>query len=240
MRDIDKTAARRQAYDGKTGEQLPLALGHRPASGRDDLLVSGRLAAAVSVVDAWPNWPSPVVILSGPQGSGKSHLAEIWRTQSGAVDILPVSGADASMIASKGAVLFEDADRADFDEVELFHVINSVKQHGTTLLITSRTWPLSWPVKLADLRSRLKAATLVEIGEPDEALLSQVIVKLFADRQLAIDERVVDYIVQRMERSLAAAQTVVEQLDRLALARRAKISRALAAEVLDAVVAHDH
>lgn len=193
----------------------------------------------MSVVDAWPNWPSPVVILSGPEGSGKSHLAEIWRAQSGAVDILPLSGADASMTASKGAVLFEDADRVDFDEVELFHVINSVKQHGTSLLITSRTWPLSWPVKLADLRSRLKAATLVEIGEPDEALLSQVIVKLFADRQLAIDERVVDYIVQRMERSLAAAQTVVEHLDRLALARRVKISRALAAEVLDSAFALD-
>lgn len=229
MRDIKKTAQR------KTGEQLPLDLSHRPASGRDDLLVSDRLAAAVAIIDAWPHWPSPVVILSGPQGSGKSHLAEIWRAESQAIDILPLSGSDAAAVAARGPVLFEDADRADFDEVELFHVINSVKQHGTSLLMTSRTWPLSWPVKLADLRSRLKAAVLAEIGEPDEALLSQVIVKLFADRQLAVDERIVDYIVQRMERSLAAAQSVVEQLDRLALARRVKISRALAGEVLDAL-----
>lgn len=148
---------------------------------------------------------------------------------------MPTSGSDASVVAGQGPVLFEDADRAGFDEVELFHVINSVKQNGQSLLMTSRTWPLSWSVQLPDLRSRLKAATLVEIGEPDEILLSQVIVKLFADRQLAIDERIVDYIVQRMERSLATAQEVVEQLDQLALARRSKISRVLAAEVLDAL-----
>ena len=230
MTDSIKVAGRR-----KSGEQLPLVFNHHSASSRDDLLVSDRLAAAVAIVDAWPHWPAPVVILTGPQGSGKSHLAEIWRQQSGAKDIVPTSGSDASMLAGLGPVLFEDADRAGFDEVELFHVINSVKQNGQSLLMTSRTWPLSWNVQLPDLRSRLKAATLVEIGEPDEILLSQVIVKLFADRQLAIDERIVDYIVQRMERSLATAQEVVEQLDQLALARRSKISRTLAAEVLDAL-----
>ncbi len=228
MSDSIKVAGRR-----KDGEQLPLIFQHPPASGRDDLLVSDRLAQAVAIVDAWPHWPAPVVILTGPQGSGKSHLAEIWRQQSAARDIMPSSGSDAALIAAQSPVLFEDADRAGFDEVELFHVINSVRQNGQSLLITSRTWPLSWPVQLPDLRSRLKAATLVEIGEPDEILLSQVIVKLFADRQLSIDDRLVDYIVQRMERSLATAQDVVERLDQLALARRCKLSRALATEVLD-------
>lgn len=228
MSDSIKVAGRRKA-----GEQLPLVFNHQSASGRDDLAITDKLTAAVAIVDAWPNWPAPVVILTGPQGSGKSHLAEIWRQQSAARDIVPASGSDASVVAAQGPVLFEDADRAGFDEVELFHVINSVKQNGQSLLMTSRTWPLSWNVQLPDLRSRLKAATLVEIGEPDEILLSQVIVKLFADRQLAIDERLVDYIVQRMERSLAVAQEVVERMDQLALARRSKMSRVLAAEVLD-------
>ncbi|MDQ0454109.1 DnaA regulatory inactivator HdaA [Rhizobium paknamense] len=227
MRDINKGAARRTS-----GEQLPLAFAHQPASGREDLLVSERLAAAVAIIDSWPEWPSPVVILTGPQGSGKSHLAEVWRSESGASDILPLSGSNASVKAGEGPVLFEDADRAGFDEVELFHVINSVRQHGTSLLMTSRSWPLSWNVALPDLRSRLKAATLVEIGEPDEALLSQVIFKLFSDRQLSVDDRIIATIVSRMERSLAAAQEVVERIDRLALARRARITRALALEVL--------
>ncbi|WP_370868996.1 DnaA regulatory inactivator HdaA [Ectorhizobium quercum] len=213
-------------------QQLPLAFAHDPATGRDDLLVADPLAAAVSVVDAWPHWPAPVVILTGPVGCGKSHLASIWRERSGARVIHPLAGSDAARMAAEGPVLFEDADRAAFDDTELFHVINSVRQHGTSLLMTARLWPMGWNVALADLKSRLKAATVVEIGEPDEDLLGQIIVKLFADRQLSIDEKLVSYIVRRMERSLAAANDIVDRLDRLAWARGTRITRALAAEVL--------
>ncbi|HUH48607.1 MAG TPA: DnaA regulatory inactivator HdaA [Mycoplana sp.] len=216
----------------KATEQLPLTFQHVPASGRDDLLISDPLSAAVTVVDAWPNWPSPVVILAGPVGSGKSHLATIWRERAGAVEIHPVEGAGVEEAAAGGPVLFEDVDRRGFDDRTLFHVINNVRQHGHTLLMTTRLWPMSWPVELPDLRSRLKAATVVEIGEPDDELLSQVIVKLFADRQLFVDDRLVSYMVARMERSLDAAQTLVERLDRLALARGSRITRALAQEVL--------
>lgn len=94
---------------------------------------------------------------------------------------------------------------------------------------------MSWPVELPDLKSRLKAATVVEIGEPDDELLMQVLTKLFADRQLFVDERLIGYIVARMERSLEAAQTIVERIDHLALARATRPTRALAAEVLEAL-----
>jgi chromosomal replication initiation ATPase DnaA len=219
-------------HDRRKSEQLPLQFSHDTARTRDDLLVSERLAAAVAIVDEWPVWPSPVVILAGPVGSGKSHLAHIWKERAGATDIHPSSGSDAAAVAARGPVLFEDAERQGFDEAELFHVINSVRQHGHSLLMTSRLWPMSWGVKLPDLKSRLKAATVVEIGEPDDELLSQVIVKLFADRQLYIDDKLVAYIVNRMERSLGAAQTIVDRLDRLALARGTKITRPLISEVL--------
>ncbi|QFY59669.1 hypothetical protein FZ934_04005 [Rhizobium grahamii] len=228
MNEVKNAGSRRVAV-----EQIPLAFSHAAASGRDDLLISERLAAAVAIVDAWPQWPSPVVILAGPVGSGKSHLANIWKQHSGAVDIQPAKGAYAAVSAANGPVLFEDVDRVGFDDNELFHVINSVRENGHSLLMTSRLWPMSWAVELPDLRSRLKAATVVEIGEPDEELLCQVIVKLFADRQLNIDDKLVLYIVNRMERSLNAAQTIVERLDRLALSRGTKISRTLAAEVLN-------
>jgi chromosomal replication initiation ATPase DnaA len=222
------------AYPRRKGaEQLPLAFTHDTASGRDDLLVSEPLSAAVKIIDSWPNWPSPVVILTGPIGSGKSHLASIWREHSGAASIHPVSGSGAAATAAKGPVVFEDVDRQGFDNTELFHVINSVRENGTSLMMTSRLWPMSWPVELPDLLSRLKAATVVEIGKPDEELLSQVIVKLFADRQLYIDDKLILYVVSRMERSLNAAQTIVDRLDRLALARGTRITRALAAEVLN-------
>jgi chromosomal replication initiation ATPase DnaA len=217
----------------KSAEQLALSFAHEAASGRDDLLVADPLSAAVTIVDSWPNWPSPVVVLAGPVGSGKSHLAGIWQERSGAVSILPEKGSGAAAAAAVGPVVFEDADRVGFDDAELFHVINSVRENGTSLLMTSRLWPMSWPVRLPDLRSRLKAATVVEIGEPDEQLLSQVIVKLFADRQLYIDDKLVLYIVNRMERSLSAAQTIVDRLDRLALGRGTRITRMLAAEVLN-------
>ena len=217
----------------KAGEQLPLVFTHDAATGRDDLLISDRLSAAVTIVDAWPQWPSPVVILAGPVGSGKSHLASIWKEHSGAQSIHPKAGSDAAVAAAAGPVLFEDVDREGFDDTALFHVINSVRENGHSLMMTSRLWPMSWPVELPDLRSRLKAATVVEIGEPDEELLSQVIVKLFSDRQLNIDDKLVFYIVNRMERSLNAAQTIVDRLDRLAWSRGTKITRAMAAEVLN-------
>ncbi|KQS96667.1 MULTISPECIES: DnaA regulatory inactivator HdaA [unclassified Rhizobium] len=216
-------------------EQLPLVFKHEPQTGRDDLLVSERLTAAVSIIDSWPRWPSPVVILAGPVGSGKSHLASIWRERSNAVAIHPTADSDSAEVASIGPVLFEDADRQGFDDRALFHVINSVRENGQSLLITSRLWPMSWPVELPDLRSRLKAATVVEIGEPDDELLAQVLVKLLADRQLAVDDRLIGYIVARMERSLESAQTIVERLDHLALARGTRINRALALEVLDSI-----
>ncbi|KKX34354.1 DnaA regulatory inactivator HdaA [Rhizobium sp. LC145] len=220
-------------WERQRQEQLPLAFQHDSASGREDLLVSGPLNAAVSIVDDWPAWPAPVVVLAGPVGSGKSHLANIWKEKAGAADIHPLAGSGAVELAAAGPVLFEDADRRGFSETELFHVINSVRENGHSLLMTSRLWPVSWSVTLPDLRSRLKAATVVEIGEPDEELLAQVIVKLFADRQLNIDDKLVGYIVNRMERSLGAAQTIVDRLDRLALARGTRITRPLAAEVLN-------
>jgi chromosomal replication initiation ATPase DnaA len=213
-------------------EQLPLEFRHEAASGRDDLVISDPVSAAASIIDRWPDWPSPVVIITGPEGAGKSHLAEVWVRKSGAVRVQAVPGSDAVTRAGERPVLVEDADRDGFDETQLFHLINAVRSAGSSLLITARSWPMAWGVTLPDLASRLKAATTVEIGPPDDLLLSQILFKLFADRQLLTDDKIIAYIVPRMERSLAAAQSIVERLDRLALARGTRINRALAAEVL--------
>lgn len=220
-------------------EQLPLEFRHEAATGRDDLVVSDPVSAAAAIIDRWPAWASPVVIITGPEGSGKSHLAEVWTRRSGAARVRAVAGSDAVERAGTGAVLVEDVDRDGFDETQLFHLINAVRSAGTSLLITARSWPMAWGVTLPDLASRLKAATVVEIGPPDDMLLGQILVKLFADRQLLADDRVIAYIVPRMERSLAAAQAIVERLDRLALARGTRVSRALAAEVLGAMTRED-
>ena len=216
-------------------DQLPLPLGHAPQISRDDLLVSPSLEAAVAIVDHWPQWPSPVVVLVGPPGSGKSHLAAIWGGTSGATAIDLQPGTEAPAIAAKGPVLFEDADRRGFDETALFHVINIVRENGTFLMVTARSRPAAWGVRLPDLASRLKAVTVVETSEPDDDLLGQVLMKLFAGRQLFPDERLIAYLVARMERSLETAHRAVAEMDRLALARQARINRALAAEVLEKI-----
>ncbi len=212
--------------------QLPLALGHDPAADRDHLLISTSIMPAIDLIDRWPVWRTPVTVLVGPPGSGKTHLSTIWKGLSQARVVTEELREGRPIAPRQGAFLFEDADRVPFDETGLFHLINTVRQHNGTLLITARSLPQLWQLTLPDLKSRLAAATTVEIGPPDDVLLKQVIFKLFADRQLEVDDRLVAYIVTRMERSLDAASQIVDAIDKLALSRGRRITRALAAEVL--------
>jgi chromosomal replication initiation ATPase DnaA len=210
--------------------QLPLDLATAPALSRDDLVVSDANREALAALDAWPEWRAPAMILAGPPGAGKSHLAAIWARRSGALRIEP-SRLD---VLPPGArqFLLDDADAPPVDEVGLFHLINHVRAVDGHLLMTARRFPAAWGVRLPDLASRLRAATLVEIGEPDDALLAAVVTKLFADRQVEVDAVVVLYLVRRMERSLDAARRLVERLDLMAMERKVRITRALAAEVV--------
>ena len=134
--------------------------------------------------------------------------------------------------AARGPVLIDDIDAAAIDETGLFHLINAVRQANTSLLMTARRFPAAWGVKLPDLVSRLKAAATIEIHEPDDALLAAVTIKLFADRQVEVEPHVVQFLVRRIERSLSSAIEAVARLDRAALERKSRITRALAAQVL--------
>lgn len=192
--------------------------------------------AAAALVDRWPDWPSPVVVLAGPAGSGKSHLAAIWREASGAARCDAVGlGHAAVEAAGHGPVLVDDVDCVPIDEHGLFHLINAVREAGTSLLLTARRFPMAWGVRLPDLESRLKAAATVEIDEPDDALLAAVVTKLFADRQVEVEPHVVQFLVRRIERSLSTANDVVARLDRAALEQKTRITRALASQVVDAM-----
>ncbi|WP_417673729.1 HdaA/DnaA family protein [Roseibium sp.] len=220
----------------ETPRQLPLVLPHEAALGRDDYLVGKSNRAAFELLGAWPDWPAPVVILAGPVGSGKTHLVEAFHAETGAAVVKAgelVSEAVADLVTGE-AVVVEDAHRG-IDETALFHLLNAARQAGVPVLITSRTWPAAWGITLPDLMSRLRAAAPIEIEEPDDDLLRRVLVKLFADRQIAIDLGVVDYLVVRMERSLGVAMKVVDAIDRESLAGRAKITKPLAGRVLENV-----
>jgi chromosomal replication initiation ATPase DnaA len=212
--------------------QLTIDLPFQPAYGRADFLVSDCNAAALARIDSWPDWPERVLVLYGPVGSGKSHVAQLWRETSGGRLIAgeALAGYDPSVLAVLPAVAVDDAERAA--EPALLHLFNCCRESGAGLLIVAREAPAIWGIALPDLASRLRAAGTVGIGAPDDSLLAAVLVKHFADRQLRVAPELVDYLVPRMERSFAAAAALAERLDRLALSTQRPVGLALARQVL--------
>ncbi len=218
---------------GDKGRQLILDLPHLAAQGAEDFLVSQSNAAAVSMVDLWPQWPATVLVLVGPPGSGKSHLVEVWRQRSKAqrIEARDLTAEKVPGLLAQRALALEDAGPG-LDETALFHLLNLAHQQEAHVLVTSRLNPAQWSVVLPDLLSRLRAAPSIEIGAADDALLRGVLVKLFADRQLAVEETVISYLVNRMPRSLAAARALVAEIDARALEEKAPVTRAFAARIL--------
>jgi len=221
-----------------TPQQLPLALESATGYSIDDFVVTDANRTAFDMLECWPYWPSPIAVLTGCQGSGKSHLAAVWAAQSFAMRFDRMRLEPAIEVASRGVpVLLEDMATDCFDETGLFHLINTVRQGRvgfpqSSLLMTSQSRPANWQVRLPDLASRLKAILLMEISSPDDILLDAVITKLFADRQLVIEPWLVHYIVRRMERSLSKAAEFVRLVDRATLEQKSRVTRHLVVDVL--------
>jgi chromosomal replication initiation ATPase DnaA len=222
-------------------EQLVLELPLRAANGRDDFLVSQANAAAVRLIDEWPQWVSHAAILVGPEGSGKSHLAQVWQARSGArvYKAAALQRDDVADVLAGGALVLEDVAAGQFDETMLFHAANVARQNGGHILLTSSSEPANWRVGLRDLASRLSSFPVVRIGTPDDALLRGVLVKLFADRQIAVDEALVTYVLLRMPRSLDAARKLVAEIDRQAMAERAEVTRNFVSRIMGRMVSPD-
>ena len=207
----------------------------RPALGRDDFLVAPCNEAAVAWIDRWPDWPGPALALHGPPGAGKSHLAEVWRRRSGAeiVEASRLAGAVPGAGGEPAALVVEGLG-GPIDERALLHLYNGVAERGGHLLLTAAAPPARWPLALPDLSSRLRLAPAAALGAPDDALLGALMLKLFADRQIAVAPEVPAYVVPRIERTFAAVATLVERLDRAALAEGRAVTVPLARSVLGA------
>jgi chromosomal replication initiation ATPase DnaA len=220
---------------GAAPRQLALALAHEESLAREDFLTGASNADALNLIERWPDWPDRVLALVGPEGAGKSHLAAIWAETSGArrLSAHALGETDLLHALATSALVVEDAG-ADVNERALFHLINLVREEEAWLLITTRSAPGRWSIALPDLASRLRAIPAVPLTAPDDALLRSVLLKLFADRQLAVDDALITYLVTRIERSFAAAKAAVELLDQEALRLKRPVTRALAAEVLGA------
>jgi len=213
--------------------QLAFALPHSESFAREDFLVGEPNYSALATIERWPDWPGRALLLIGPEGSGKSHLAGIWAEIAGARRVAARALGEKDLLAefATGTLVVEDV-HPGFDERALFHLLNLMREEEGFVLITSRTPAAEWGVTLPDLASRLRAIPSVTLTAPDDTLLRALLVKLFADRQLAVDEALVKYLMSRIERSFAAARAAVETLDREALRLKRPVTRALAAEML--------
>lgn len=214
--------------------QLHFSFDHRPAMGQEDFLVAPCNEQAVKWIDSWPDWPGPALCLHGPTGCGKTHLAHVWQARSDAVmlETCEIAGRTPDDILDGATCcILENAD-GDADHPALLHLYNVVSERRGHLLLTAERPPARWSVTLNDLRSRLTAASAVQIGKPDESLVGAVMIKLFADRQIVIGKDVLVYLVMRIERSFEVARQVVDAVDSAALASQRRLTVPLARDVL--------
>lgn len=218
-------------------EQLGFELPSRPALGRDAFFAAPCNAVALAMIDTWPDWAGGKLALTGPAGAGKTHLAHVWAdmAQARIITAQELTQADIPALA-QGPIAVEDVEQIAGDaaaQTALFHLHNLLLAEGHTLLVTG-TGPVAlWGITLPDLDSRLRGTTAVAVEPPDDALLAALLVKLLADRQLSPKPAVISYLLDRMDRSFAAAIDLVARLDAESLARKKPISRKLAAAVLD-------
>ena len=213
--------------------QLVLALDHAESFAREDFLAGPPNAAGLALIERWPDWPAPAMALVGPEGAGKSHLAAIWAEASGArvLSARLIGETDLPGALATGALVIEDLSAEAFDERALFHLLNLAREQSAFLLLTSRAPPAGFALAIRDLASRLRAVPVVTLAPPDDALLRALIVKLAADRQLALDEALVTFLVNRIERSYAAARAALTRMDEEAMRLHRPVTRALAADL---------
>ncbi|MDQ1848437.1 DnaA/Hda family protein [Gemmobacter fulvus] len=218
--------------------QLAFDLPSPAALRREDFFVSPANALALATLEAG-GWPLGKMLLIGPSGAGKTHLAHIWAAQSGAALMAGASLGSADIEArSRTPVAVEDAEAVAGDaraEAALFHLHNRLAERRLPLLLTAAAPPRDWGLRLPDLLSRMQGSAVTRIDAPDDALLSAVLIKQFTDRQVTVAPALIPFLVARMDRSLAAARALVARLDAAALARGGPVSRQLAAEVMDSL-----
>ncbi|MEO1491059.1 MAG: DnaA/Hda family protein [Pseudomonadota bacterium] len=225
-------------------DQIPLELGFAPTHNHDDFFVTDCNRAAFRAITDWTDWPDGRLALTGPAGSGKTHLTAIWAAKTCGVTLPAIDLTEKALqsLLLERAVAIEDVDclaglptsARRQCETLLFHLFNFAGAEGMSLLLTGRLGPAHWLIQTPDLASRCAAMAHIAILPPDDEVLASVLIKQFSDRRLDVPAEVIQYLLVRMERSFDAAERIVEDLDRLALARRRRITRQLAGEVFDA------
>lgn len=228
----------RQLATNPKVRQLVLDLGHSESTSEADFIVSAGNELAYAHILAFPDWPGPLTLIVGPPKVGKSHLAGIWRERADALVASPDTIAALAQEAGQQPVLVENADERGYPEAGLFHLLNQSMRDRRPVVMTARMEPQDWPLATEDVRSRVRLAARFDLAADDDMQLSQMFVKLFSDRQIAVDPGVIGYLVKRMERAPQEAVALVSLMDGIALSRRSAVTRGIAADAIAARAAH--
>ena len=214
-------------------QQLALDLPVEERYEAEDFLVGDCNALAYGMLEQWPDWKDPILLMIGPPGSGKTHLSTIWARRAQALSLNPhdIGSTQTKDWMEIPVLRIEDIDQGRFDEATLFHLLNRARETKSYVLITARTPPGDWGIRTADLLSRLRLAPRIDLLEPDDSLLTALLVKFFVERQMVVDMQVVDFIKNRIERSVSSLRAFVDDLNREGLAKRRRITKALAREL---------
>ncbi len=227
--------------------QLALDFPHRPSLGREDFLVSPCNREAVSLVEQWPNWPYFALCIYGPKGSGKTHLANVFASQVANLTHFPyripfiraeqlTTGKSRELFENNRCLVVENLENLRNEEA-LFHLYNMYRDEGGNILFTAEAAPARLNFRLPDLRSRMNIVPAAEIREPDDELLSALLVKLFVDRQIMPSPELIGYLLRNMRRSFEFARKLVAEIDNISLARKRAVSVSIAKEALAVLTA---
>jgi len=211
------------------GRQIPFDLSPGQSFDFSNFILGEANAAAYKIVSAWPDWPSKILCLIGPAGSGKTHLGHAWLTETGGIPAQTGSEFPGSWRGK--TVLIDDAESRD--ETILFTALNMALNGDVAgLMLTSHLIPAQWKVVLPDLRSRLVNAPVIDLKDPGDDLLESIIRQLFEAKGRIISKDLIDYLLKYQDRSIGNLRAVVDKLDLAASEMKSDLTKRFAAAQL--------
>ena len=198
-----------------------------------DFYVSKNNFNAFKLIESWPQWPSRFINIFGPQGCGKTHLANILSSKIGSL-IISANKIDNGVIGrykTKECLIIDDFNN-DIEENLLYSIINFALQDNKYLIISSPISLKKFKIKLKDLNSRFTSFIEVGIDLPTDDLIKVILTKNFSDKQISISKKNIDYILNNIDRSYEKINLFSNSIDNLSLEKAKPVNLQLIKDVL--------